>query len=176
MPPAIRVRTYRAADEGAVLGLWHRAGIARPWLDLRAEIAEKRRRDRSLFLVAEEAIAGMRERRVVGAVMGAYDGRRGWVYHLAVEPERQGAGVGRALMDALERRMARRGVVKVNLQVRDDNTAVIGFYERLGYTDDRLTSLSKWLRPPASPADATPDVGTAGAGGHSGRSHPGRPR
>ena len=66
----VRVRGYRQADEEGVLALWGRAGINRPWLDLRAEIAAKRRRDRSLFVVAVEG-AG-----VVGAVMGAYDGRR----------------------------------------------------------------------------------------------------
>jgi ribosomal protein S18 acetylase RimI-like enzyme len=138
----MQVRTYRDADREAVLGLWERARIGRPWLDLGAEIEEKRKRDRSLFLVAIERGS------LVGTVMGAYDGRRGWVYHLAVEPALQGRGIGRLLMDELERRMARLGIVKVNLQVRADNTQVIGFYEQLGYKDDHLTSMSKWLRPP----------------------------
>lgn len=138
---AVRLRTYRDGDEAAVLALWGATGIGRPWLDLPAEIREKRRRDRALFLVA--VAAG----RVVGAVMGAYDGRRGWVYHLAVEPVQQQAGLGRRLMDELERRMTRRGVEKVNLQVRADNRAVCGFYERLGYTDEHLVSFGKWLTP-----------------------------
>ncbi len=142
----MRIRTYRAADESAVLGLWERAGISRPWLDLRAEIREKLRRDRSLFLVAVDADG------VVGAVMGAYDGRRGWIYHLAVEPDRQGGGIGRALMQVVERRMARLGVVKVNLEVRHDNQDVIGFYERLGFVDQRLTAMGKWLVTPPAPS------------------------
>jgi len=141
---SLKIRTFRDADTDAVVELWKRAGIDRPWLDLRAEIREKRRRDRSLFLVAVEG------ERLVGAVMGAYDGRRGWVYHLATDPALEGRGVGTSLMDELERRMARLGIKKVNLQVRADNTAVIGFYERRGYRDDRLTSLSKWLHPPKS--------------------------
>ena len=123
-----------------MLALWRRAGIDRPWLDLRAEIAEKRNRDRSLFLVAEAS------RTVVGAVMGAYDGRRGWVYHLAVEPERQRQGLGRLLMLALEQRMCRRGVTKINLQVRHDNLEVCRFYERLGYANEQLVSFGKRLR------------------------------
>ena len=139
---ASRIRRYRDTDREAVLDLWGRAGIARPWLDLRAEIAEKLKRDRSLFLVAVERGS------VVGAVMGAYDGRRGWVYHLAVEPACQGEGIGRALMQAVEGGMAKMGVAKVNLQVRADNRAAVAFYERLGYTDEHLTSLGKWLRPP----------------------------
>ena len=119
--------------------------MARPWLDLHAEICEKRRRDRSLFIVA--TLRGA----IVGSVMGAYDGRRGWVYHLAVAPERQRRGVGKALMDALEARMARIGVIKVNLQVRTDNAAVQAFYVGLGYADDRVTSYGKWLVPPSVP-------------------------
>src|SRR4051812_23549130 len=99
-PVKIEIRTFHPADEEAVLELWDRAGIDRPWLNLRAEIAEKRRRDRSLFLVAVEGES------LVGSVMGAYDGRRGWVYHLAVLPDRQRHGIGRCLMDELERRMA----------------------------------------------------------------------
>jgi ribosomal protein S18 acetylase RimI-like enzyme len=114
----VQLRRYRDADEQAVLALWERADINRPWLDLPAEISEKRKRDRSLFLVAVHAGS------VVGSVMGAYDGRRGWVYHLATEPKQQRRGIGRALMAELERRMARLGVVKVNLQVRADNLAV----------------------------------------------------
>src|SRR5690242_16312830 len=111
----MRLRTYRDMDEAAVLALWEEARIGRPWLDLRAEIQEKRKSHRSLFVVAEE------NRLVVGAVMGAYDGRRGWVYHLATQPLLQGQGIGRALMEELERRMLRLGVEKVNLQVRSDN-------------------------------------------------------
>ena len=121
--------------------MWERTGIERPWLDLTAEIQEKRRRDRSLFLVALE------HTNLVGVVMGDYDGRRGWVYHLGVEPGEQGRGIGRCLMHELERRMARLGVAKVNLQVRADNPQVIGFYEHLGYSDESLTSFGKWLRP-----------------------------
>jgi ribosomal protein S18 acetylase RimI-like enzyme len=137
----VRVRAFRVSDTEAVLSLWERSEISRPWLDLRAEIVEKVKRDRSLFLVAEDA------RVVIGVVMGAYDGRRGWVYHLAVEPGRRHSGIGRLLMQGLEERMARMGVVKMNLQVRHDNVAVVGFYDALGYRDERLTSMGKRLRP-----------------------------
>ncbi len=134
------VRTFRDADARAVVALWKRAGIDRPWLHLAAEIREKRTRDRSLFLVAVEDGA------IVGAVMGAYDGRRGWVYHLATERRQQREGIGAALMAELERGMKRRGVAKVNLQVRHDNREVVRFYSSIGYRDARLTSMEKWLR------------------------------
>jgi ribosomal protein S18 acetylase RimI-like enzyme len=137
----MQIRTFRPSDEPEVLALWEQAGIARPWLNLQDEIAEKRRRDRSLFLVAIE------DQQIVGVVMGAYDGRRGWIYHLAVDPPLQQQGIGAALMHAVEARMARLGVRKINLQVRADNLQVCGFYEQIGYTDEHLTSFGKWLRP-----------------------------
>lgn len=146
----MKVRTYRETDENAVLDLWERAGISRPWLDLRAEIHEKRKRDPMLFLVAgEDRPKGTTGPGVIlGSVMGAYDGRRGWVYHLAVEPDHQGRGIGRALMAELETRMVAQGVRKLNLQVRADNVEVAAFYEKLGYVDEHLTSFGKWLKPP----------------------------
>jgi ribosomal protein S18 acetylase RimI-like enzyme len=145
----MKIRTYRETDEEAVIALWERTGISRPWIDLREEIREKRKRDPMLFLVAgEDRPRGTSGPGVVlGAVMGAFDGRRGWVYHLAVEPGRQSQGIGRALMAELEDRMARQGVFKINLQVRNENGAVRGFYEHLGYVDDQVTSFGKWLRP-----------------------------
>jgi ribosomal protein S18 acetylase RimI-like enzyme len=65
--------------------------------------------------------------------MGGYDGHRGWIYYLAVAPDRQGEGLGRALVEAVEARLLALGCPKVQLMVRPDNTAVLGFYERLGY-------------------------------------------
>ena len=141
----MKIRTFRKRDRDAVVALWEATGLAKPWLDLHAEIREKCRRDRDLFIVATERGT------IVGAVMGAYDGRRGWVYHLAVAPERQRRGVGNAMMAALEARMARLGVIKVNLQVRTDNAAVAAFYLGLGYADDRVTSYGKWLVAPPVP-------------------------
>lgn len=133
------IRTFKSNDAEPVVELWRKAAVSRPWLDLRSEIVEKRRRDRSLFLVADHGGS------IIGAVMGAYDGRRGWVYHLAVDPDYQHGGIGRRLMQELERRMVAIGVGKVNLQVRHDNLAVIGFYAALGYEDSKVTSMEKWL-------------------------------
>lgn len=141
----MKIRTFRKRDHDAVVSLWEATGLARPWLDLHAEIHEKRRRDRSLFIVA------VAHGTIIGSVMGAYDGRRGWVYHLAVAPEHQRQGLGKALMAALEARMARIGVVKVNLQVRTDNAPVEAFYVGLGYANDNVTSFGKWLVPPLAP-------------------------
>jgi ribosomal protein S18 acetylase RimI-like enzyme len=137
MPPAVRL--FQRADRDAVLALWTDSGISRPWLDLGREIDAMMAHDRSFFLVAADGDT------LVGAVMGGYDGRRGWVYHFAVSPDRRGAGIGRLLMRDLERRMRARGVAKINLQVRGDNREVVDFYARLGYADEHLVSMGKRL-------------------------------
>jgi ribosomal protein S18 acetylase RimI-like enzyme len=130
---------YNARDREAVLDLWRESGIDRPWLDLEAEIDAMLQHDGSLFLIAVD------DSQIVGAVMGAFDGRRGYIYHLAVQSDRRGDGTGWLLMERLEDLMRDRGVGKVNLQVRSDNAEVVEFYRRLGYVDDQLVSMGKRL-------------------------------
>jgi ribosomal protein S18 acetylase RimI-like enzyme len=137
---SVTIRLFEERDRGSVLDLWLESDIDQPWLNLDAEIDEMLRHDGSLFLVAVDGDA------IVGAVMGAYDGPRGWVYHLAVTPEQRKAGIGRLLMESLEQRMRERGVAKVNLQVRADNIHVVAFYDGLGYADEPLTSMGKRLQ------------------------------
>ena len=78
---------------------------------------------------------------------GGIDGHRGWVNYLAVRPDLQGSGLGRAFMAEFERLLTDLGCPKLNLQVRAGNEQVIGFYESLGYTDDRTVSMGKRLIP-----------------------------
>ena len=137
------VRPFADDDEDAVVALWAAAGLTRPWNDPHRDIARKKRVQRELFLVAEDDGA------VVGTAMAGYDGHRGWVYYLAVAPERQGGGLGRTLMAAAEARLLALGCPKVNVQIRSGNEAVAAFYDRLGYTPDAATSLGKRLIPDA---------------------------
>lgn len=73
------------------------------------------------------------------------DGHRGWVYYLAVAPDHQRQGVGRALMQASEAWLVERDVPKLNLMVRRGNEAVLAFYEALGYVDGAVVVLGKFL-------------------------------
>ena len=98
---------------------------------------------RELFLVAADADD------VVGTAMAGYDGHRGWVYYLAVAPDRQGHGLGRLLMMEAEVQLLALGCPKVNVQIRSGNEAVTTFYDRLGYTPDEATGLGKRLIPDA---------------------------
>ena len=80
---------------------------------------------------------------VVGTVLGGYDGHRGWVYRLAVDPQRRLRGIGAALMGHLERVLAERGCSKVNLQIHGRNAGVAAFYEQIGYRVEDRVSMGK---------------------------------
>jgi ribosomal protein S18 acetylase RimI-like enzyme len=137
------VRPFADADEAAVVALWQGAGLTRPWNDPHRDIARKKRVQRELFLVAEDG--GV----LLGTAMAGYDGHRGWVYYLAVVPERRGTGLGRLLMMEAEAQLLALGCPKVNVQVRGGNEAVAAFYDRLGYAPDGATGLGKRLIPDA---------------------------
>lgn len=138
--PRPRIRLFEAADEDAVIALWDAAGLLRPWNDPRADIARKLTVQPELFVVAE---AG--DGTLVGAVMAGFDGHRGWMNYLATAPTVRGQGVGRALVTHVERALAALGCPKVNLQVRADNEAAVGFYRHLGFTVDEVVSMGKRL-------------------------------
>lgn len=135
------IRQFAPDDADAVVALWRACDLVRPWNDPHKDIARKLAVADGLFLVAEDDGA------VVGTVMAGYDGHRGWMNYLAVAPELQRSGLGRALVAAAEAGLAAFGCPKVNLQIRDTNTAVVAFYERLGYSVDAAISMGKRLEP-----------------------------
>ena len=133
------IREFLEPDTEAVVDLWHTADLVRPWNDPHRDIARKLAVQRELFLVGE--IEGV----VVASAMAGYDGHRGWVNYLAVDPDHRGRGYGRLLMAEVEGRLTAAGCPKLNLQVRSDNTDALGFYEALGYSVDAAVSLGKRL-------------------------------
>ncbi len=150
----IRVRVFEPADEAAVVALWDRCGLLRPWNDPHKDIARKRAVQPDLLLVAVEPADGdtaatraVSEGRVVAAVMVGYDGHRGWINYLAVDPAARRRGLGRRMMHEAEQRLVALGCPKINLQVRAENLEVLAFYEALGYTDDKVVSLGRRLIP-----------------------------
>lgn len=138
------IRTFAPEDTESVVALWEACDLVRPWNDPRRDIARKLTVQPELFLVAEGPGSG-----VVGAGMAGFDGHRGWVNYLAVRPDLQGSGLGRAMMAEFERLLRDLGCPKLNLQVRAGNEQVIGFYESLGFAQDHTVSLGKRLIPDA---------------------------
>jgi len=126
-------------DAAAVVGLWQACGLTRPWNDPRADFALALAGPSSVVLLARDGDM------LTGSVMVGFDGHRGWVYYLAVAPDRQHAGIGRALMAAAEAWLAARDAPKVQLMVRDGNEQALGFYAALGYTPQGVVTLGRFL-------------------------------
>lgn len=133
------IRPYLSEDEAAVIALWQQCGLTRPWNDPRKDIARKLKVDPELFIV------GVEHGEVIASAMGGYEGHRGWINYLAVHPDHQRRGLGRQLMQRLERDLLACGCPKINLQIRTSNLAATGFYQALGYVADDVISLGKRL-------------------------------
>jgi ribosomal protein S18 acetylase RimI-like enzyme len=127
--PAMRIRPFQLADEPAVVELWKRCELTRPWNDPHKDIARKMKVNPEMFLVGE--IDG--DGRIIASVMVGYEGHRGAINYLAVDPDYRRRGLGRMLIDEAERLLKQVGCPKINLFVRSSNASVIAFYESLGY-------------------------------------------
>ncbi|MGO3528101.1 GNAT family acetyltransferase [Glutamicibacter arilaitensis] len=119
--------------------LWETTGLTRPWNDPLADARRALREPNSTVLAMIE------NNQVVGTAMTGHDGHRGWLYYVAVDPRRQGNGLGRSLVDAASRWLRERAVPKVQLMVRSENAAVIDFYEPLGFEDQQVVVLGRRL-------------------------------
>jgi ribosomal protein S18 acetylase RimI-like enzyme len=100
-----------------------------------------------LLFVAEDDAGEDDAGQVIGSVMAGYDGHRGWLYSVAVTPERRSEGLGTALVEHACAALAARGCVKLNLQVRAGNEAVARFYEKLGFAREPRISMGRELTP-----------------------------
>lgn len=135
------IRQFSMNDYDAVYGLWAGAGTGvslRP-SDQRCEIVKKLTRDPDLFLVAEV------EERIAGVIIGGWDGRRGWLHHLAVAPDYRRQRIATALIGEVEARLKAKGCLKVNLLVFAENQTARALYQELGYGEMAVIAMGKEL-------------------------------
>ena len=135
----LQIRPFAEGDEAQVVDLWARCGLLRPWNDPRKDIARKLRVQRELFLV------GVDGNRIAATVMAGYEGHRGWINYLAVDPASRRQGIARALMAAAEERLRALGCPKISLMIRADNRDVTAFYRSIGFAEDAVVSMGKRL-------------------------------
>lgn len=110
-----------------------------PHSDPLIAIEKKVAHDPDMFLVAVE------DSRVVGTVMGGYDGHRGWIYSLAVTNRDRHRGAGTALVRETEQKLKVLGCLKMNLQIVSSNSGVVEFYKKLGFSVEDRVSMGKRL-------------------------------
>ncbi|SIQ79909.1 GNAT family acetyltransferase [Marinobacterium stanieri] len=135
----MQIEIFAEQYRQALIALWTECGLVVPQNDPNKDI------DRKLQVGADLFLLGVLDGEVVASVMGGYEGHRGWINYLAVKPSHQRKGYGQAMMAAVETRLREKGCPKINLQVRSTNTAVIAFYDALGYGNDNVVGLGKRL-------------------------------
>ena len=146
----MNVRPFEPEDEAAVVALWRSCDLLRPWNDPREDLRLCRDSGHGEVLVGEGPGG------IVASVMVGHDGHRGWMYYLAVAPDRRKRGLGRKIVTAAQRWLEDRAVPKVESMIRRENAVAIEFYRRLGYRQESRTLMARRLdgRPP--PVEASP--------------------
>lgn len=132
-------RSATVDDMSFVITLWKVCHLLRPWNDPADDIRF------CLQSPASELLLAVKGDQIVGSIMMGNDGHRGWVYYLGVSPAWRRGGIGRALMAQAEQWMCERGVPKMHAMIRRDNLEVRSFYIALGYADDDVLVVEKFL-------------------------------
>lgn len=74
-----------------------------------------------------------KEKRVIGTILGGSDGRRGYIYHLAVESNEQHKGIGKELVWTCLNAFKEIGIQKCHIFVISDNDEGIEFWKNVGW-------------------------------------------
>lgn len=126
----IQTREFRIDDYDAAIDLWNRVeGLDVAEGDDRETIRRFLTRNPGLSRVAFDGSA------LVGAVLCGHDGRRGYIYHLAVDPAYHGRGIGKRLIDECLAGLKRPGLERANILVAKDNPRGLDFWRRCGWED-----------------------------------------
>ncbi|WP_310540545.1 GNAT family acetyltransferase [Phenylobacterium sp.] len=126
-------------DLDAVVALWIRCDLARPFSDPREDFR------RCIGTPDAAVLIGRANSAVVATVMVGFDGHRAWVYFLASEPTLRRQGFARTMMNAAEQWARDRGAPRLNLMVREENAAAVSLYERLGMARQPVLLMGKSL-------------------------------
>ena len=123
------IRIYRERDREQVLALWQECDLIHPKNDPQKDLDRKKGFGEELFLVIEE------KEKIIGTVMGGYDGPRGIINYLGVHPSFRGQGLGKMLLQAVEQKLKDLGCPQVNLLVWSNNSEVLKFYMKTQYCE-----------------------------------------
>lgn len=126
----IQTRELGIDDYDPAVELWNRVeGLDVAEGDDRETIRRFLQRNPGLSRIATDGS------KIAAAVLCGHDGRRGYIYHLAVDPKYEGHGVGRRLMDECLAGLKRAGLERANILVAKDNPRGLEFWRRCGWED-----------------------------------------
>jgi ribosomal protein S18 acetylase RimI-like enzyme len=121
------IKIFKDKNRNQVIDLWRKCNLIKPWNDPNQDIDRKLKVNDNLFLIVEL------NNTLIGSVMAGYDGHRGSVYYLSVDPKYQNKGIGKMLMREIEKKLTDIGCPKINLFIRKSNIEVKKFYQSINY-------------------------------------------
>ena len=135
------VRQYDdTTDKIKVVELWQKVfGYETAHNDPNLTISKKLAINDRLFFVAVD------NSQIVGTIMAGYDWHRGWLYSVAVDPNKRLRSLGSLLVHHAEAELKKLGCLKVKLQILASNQSTAAFYESLGYAVEPNISMGKLL-------------------------------
>lgn len=123
-----QIQEAQAQDIQSMIELWHSTpGIQVGLGDDEQSLKLFLELDSTICLIIKE------ENLLIATILGTYDGRRGFVYHLAVRPEYQRKGLGKKLLGSMIIELKKHKAKKINLMVRNDNLLAMEFYNQQGW-------------------------------------------
>jgi ribosomal protein S18 acetylase RimI-like enzyme len=137
----LRRATQHDADE--IVALWKRAGATASVTDRPDDVRRAAARDEVAFVIA---LSDDGEARIIGSIIGTFDGWRGNIYRLAVDPAHRRRGVARALVAEVERAFSGWGVRRITALVERDHPWAVSFWRAAGYLlDERMDRYVRML-------------------------------
>ena len=141
MHDAIEIRSFRQEDDAPLIKLWERCELVVAWNDPSKDISRK------VQLDPEGLLLGWYDNTLIASVMEGYEGHRGWINYLAIDPEYRRKGLGKTMMKAAETYLEQFECPKINLQIRAKNHQVIEFYKSIGFLQEDVINMGKRLIP-----------------------------
>jgi ribosomal protein S18 acetylase RimI-like enzyme len=135
----VEIRDLRSSDGDAVRVLWRACGIRDRPGDDDASLAAMAARNPGLCIVGTEGD------RIVASALCGFDGRRGWLYHVATYPDVRRRGIATRLVRTIEDRLRAMGCRKLNLIVWQGEEDAMAFWNGLGYHREKTVEFAKEL-------------------------------
>jgi len=136
---SMEIRELRPSDGAEVRALWQASGVRIRPGDDDVSLARLLSHNPGLCLV------GCEGDRIVSTALVGFDGRRGWLYHVATHPDMRRRGIATRIVREVEERLRAQGCKKLNLIVWDEEEDAMSFWTAIGYRRERTVEFAKPL-------------------------------
>jgi len=126
----MKIEPMKLSDYSDVYSLWiNTLGMGLNTVDdSKAGIYKYLKRNPKTCFVVKE------KKKVIGVILSGHDGRRGYIYHTAVDIHFRNQGIGKALANKAIDALRKEGISKVAFVVFNRNETGNTFWEHLGFT------------------------------------------